>query len=298
MEPTWRTIERHYDFSIHEATLIREQIGRVYRLDTDRATFALKWYRTGWDDVAVRAAQVMAHLNQSTPFAPVILPTVTGDLTSIIDGTRVVLWEWVDGEDVDKETDADSLFALWEGVNRAMAEAPFLLPKRRWSDSVKRYCTCLFQTGWSEERSFVIQDMSRAWMDAVDTLPQGFQHGDFHTGNVLKTSEGLVLLDFDACGEGVSMADLATMYDGIPFHDCTKEAMERTVTSWRQRFDPDPAWIRGLLAVLPLRHMEIIANILMANGMSVRDHALFDKQHKWMRRFHDIWGEWPDSSED
>jgi Ser/Thr protein kinase RdoA (MazF antagonist) len=289
MNPDWTTIEQQFNVRIQDTTFIRGQIGRVYQVTTDQGAFALKWYRAGWDTVARQSAEVMAHLNKTTAYAPVLRRTTTNDVVATMDGTSVVVWEWVTGKDVDKEIDATALHDLWYGVNDTMADMEAALPKRTLPEHVERYLACLREIDWSPTRTEQLRQWSRQWIEAVERLPSGFQHGDFHSGNVLRTDNGLVLLDFDACGLGSPLVDMATMYDAIPFHDCTDEGIETTLREWDRRFHPDPVWIDGLLAALPLRHMEIIANILLVHGVSERNQDLFDKQYRWMERFQRVW---------
>jgi Ser/Thr protein kinase RdoA (MazF antagonist) len=58
---------------------------------------------------------------------------------------------------------------------------------------------------------------------------EGFCHGDFHTGNMIETGDGVInLLDFDAAAMGFSVIDPAVICDRTDFNILKKEAFDAT----------------------------------------------------------------------
>ncbi len=118
-------------------------------------------------------------------------------------------------------------------------------------------------------------------------------HGDFHPGNLFLRENEIIVYDFDACGQGYPVYDIATMCDVSDYFIVSKPQFQKAVSVTREntkRFldgynrycsvtDIDLAQIPTWIA---LRHYDIQATILESLGSDCVDAAFLDNQLNWL----------------
>lgn len=241
-----RVIEAEYDLSsTPEVRLHRISGSDVYRvIDGDRDWF-LKVYRSTDRDSRRAADSVRALdlLSQHGFAVPRPVYNRRGDLVvglQAVEGRRAAyMYEAVHGEapiNTDPKhgflfgTTAARLHLLMDEVATPdcfkAIDYDYLF--ERYIHGIERFL------GHEESAIQFLRRLAQAlWHELNHRLPQnppqfGFCHGDMHTGNaVLKGSDRLFLLDFDACGYGWRVMDIGTYYVSYDWMGLDDESQQK-----------------------------------------------------------------------
>ncbi|MEZ0163650.1 phosphotransferase enzyme family protein [Kineococcus sp. LSe6-4] len=223
-------------------TFIKLRENCVFRVDTDRGSFALRLHRPGYRSVAEVATEValVHHLAQEGLPVPHVEATLTGELhaTARHEGleVQVDLQRWIESD--------GNLDAVEEAVRGTSTLEPVVFARigalaARLHDVAERrehpptgHRTAWDAKGlvgpdslWGDPRG--LPGLTAAQADLVGRAAEhvgatlsrheqvpanyGFIHADLTPENLLHTGENLVLIDFDDCGEGWYLFDLATV---------------------------------------------------------------------------------------
>ncbi|HEU5144676.1 MAG TPA: aminoglycoside phosphotransferase family protein, partial [Dermatophilaceae bacterium] len=99
-----------------DGPVARGQLGQVWRLMTAQGAFAVKEWFAGPDAAdATRDAAFSELVRAGGVFTPTVMRTVTGEVTTVVDGTMVRVCEWVDLEPHTRKLDP---VAVGEAVAR------------------------------------------------------------------------------------------------------------------------------------------------------------------------------------
>lgn len=217
----------HYDFDDSvECTLFNRGLNDTYRVSFQNRQFALRLYRSRWRTRPAVMAEVAALLHLAGKGVPVAAPVARTDGEQVTDidapeGSRwAVLFNWVKGDEpiYRNETHARLYGRLAAQLHIAGDDLPtdagrspldlsYLL--QRPLESLRPE---LKSRPAIAARFDALVDRVRARMDnAKERLwDWGFCHGDLHCGNARIDDQQLSLYDFDCCGPGWRVYDLAT----------------------------------------------------------------------------------------
>ncbi|WP_432514554.1 phosphotransferase enzyme family protein [Kineococcus sp. SYSU DK001] len=223
-------------------TFVKLRENCVFRVDTGQGSFALRLHRPGYRSVTEVATEValVHHLAREGLPVPRVVSTADGQLHAAVrhDGVKVLvdLQHWVDS--------GGNLDSVEEAVRGTSALEPSTFARigalaARLHDVAERreHPPAGHRTAWDAEglvgknslwgdprtlpglRSGDVDLIDRAAGHVTATLARhdpgpsryGFIHADLTPENLLRTGEDLVLIDFDDCGEGWYLFDLATV---------------------------------------------------------------------------------------
>jgi Ser/Thr protein kinase RdoA (MazF antagonist) len=220
-------IVSHYDLDDSvECTLFSRGLNDTYLLSARDRQFALRLYRSRWRTRAAVMGEVAALLHISAKGVPVATPIARsdGELVTDVDapeGPRwAVLFDWVNGDEpIYRNATHAQLYGrlaaqlhiagddLPSGATRSPLDLNYLLERPLASLRPAMKSRPLLAA-----RFDALADRVRARLEgAKDQLwDWGFCHGDLHCGNAHVDGEHLSLYDFDCCGPGWRLYDLAT----------------------------------------------------------------------------------------
>ena len=98
-------------------------------------------------------------------------------------------------------------------------------------------------------------------LEALGTGPEGFGliHADIRLGNTIDDGDRLWLIDFDDCGFGWYLWDLATIFTFIEDRPAVPEAIERWLRGYGEVRKVPPASRSAVPAFLMLRRLQVMA---------------------------------------
>jgi hypothetical protein len=152
---------------------------------------------------------------------------------------------------------------------------------------------CLFsllkRNGYDASRIGDMDQLGKVLWQNMANLPEGFCHGDLHTGNmILNERNEYVLFDFDVCALAYPLIDVATPCDASNFnvfdeaaYDRTARVFDRFYRGYSQARVLTEAEISALYDFIAIRHYEIIATIVETRGETL-DTAFMDEQYGWL----------------
>jgi Ser/Thr protein kinase RdoA (MazF antagonist) len=231
-------------------------MGRVWRLDTDRKSYAVKELYWG-DDAATeeaavasqvqfcetaRAAGVAAPANLRTPSGQYIIA-----LPLELGGRLVRAYEWIQGRPV---RSPDASVAAWAGHTQSILErlaVPagdqevdpwfYRAPTKDTWDALASRCAEAQQPWADRLRRTIPQFVALAdQVHPPDTAELIITHTDFQPQNVLvDTDERCVLLDWDDSGPSTRPRALGELINNWHIHGTTvdHEGIRHTLTSYR-----------------------------------------------------------------
>jgi Ser/Thr protein kinase RdoA (MazF antagonist) len=230
-------IAEQYGLGAHAAlrAIARGATGRIWRLDTDRGSYAVKeplWTRLPETDVAHEVAFRDAAAARGV-LAPESLRTLAGRyvcaLPEALGGGDVRVLSWVDGQAVHPgERDVDSwigatlghLHALrWSTVRGVEAFYDTCPPPQQWTQLLAQaHDARVDWAGPLAQRMALIEELSSRVRPA-DADQLILSHRDERPANVLRTRAGWTLLDWDNVGGNTADRVLASTLCQWHLHD-------------------------------------------------------------------------------
>jgi Ser/Thr protein kinase RdoA (MazF antagonist) len=215
----------------------------VYLLKTPQQQYVLKIYFVRSLPAQVHASvTIMDNLARQEIPVPRIVRNASNECVTAFqcpEGVRyAVVFEHIQGREPDRLNDRDAaaigrlvgrMYRVLDdcdtGVTCRSIDQTYLI--QRALDDIQRYLPA------EQEKIGYLTTMGRRlWTIferyAAHQLPHyGLCHGDLHTGNMLKTSSGdIMLFDFDACGQGARIYDLG-IYANDDWTKTTQQDLER-----------------------------------------------------------------------
>jgi len=224
-------IAHYYDFGDSvDITFYCRNVSDTYLLTTAERQFALKVNRVNWraDEAIVEELTAIRHMDRSGVGVALPVPRSDGKWITHIpapEGSRsAMLYEWARGRAPDY-TNSDHMHRYGELVARLHAagdalrlsdarprlDAAYLLdiPLQRIRSRLKRLPAVAPSV--ARDLESLAERTQRNMSRAVEKLRGwGFCHGDIWANNARLDGERLVLFDFDFCGPGWTVFDVAT----------------------------------------------------------------------------------------
>ncbi len=284
----------HYDFGeLTGCVLLHRGVNDTYLLSTRERQFALRILRSNWrnSDSVIAELSALRHLNNKG--VAVAMPIARRDGRWITEVQapeglrRAVLFEWVSGRNPRYRDEAHST-QYGNLVARMHDCAGDIAPHRAYPKMDVRY---LLDEPLAIIRARLrgLKDLSRPLDElevrlrnrlsrcGLQALDWGFCHGDLGSGNAQVHESQLVLLDFEFCGMGWRVYDLAS----YRWHARCQGLEERT---WK-------AFVSAYLQVRPAmaQQLEMVPLFLILRHLWVAS--------KWIQLSADMGVTlWPDDS--
>lgn len=203
---------------------------RVHAANGDRFALRINLNATRpTDEVRAEAAWVEAIAMQTDVLVPTPRRTIDGDLvaTAACDDldrpVSVVVYSWLDGRNIGPSASAASVRALGRSAALLHDHAATWQPPGNFTrpvfDSLLMDCddhlTGLEAPWYTSELQALVEQTRQRLGDVLRTAltpsPTGWHliHGDLHLWNARSTPAGVAIFDFDDCGIGTPLHDLA-----------------------------------------------------------------------------------------
>ena len=248
----------HYPhISVNEMTVIQDEpVKTIWKLETSIGTVCLKRIRKSIPIVKFTTA-AQDYLHKKGALVAGIIPTKSNELFFIHEGFGLVLYEWIDGTDLEMEDVSEHAYAGLRGLAQFQKDSVGFMPPadcetydrmRVWPrhhkkmlDEMKQWRTEAQNQSTPFEQAYikVVDEMialaeqaiemldASCYMEWVEEIGQyGYMcHQDYGSGNALQTDKGVYVLDLDN-----------VTYD-IPLRDVRKlitKRMEEIGGEWEQ----------------------------------------------------------------
>lgn len=270
-EAIQQAVLTHYDL-VHpvECIFFTSGVNDTYQVRTQCGQFALRLYRALTRGREVVAPELAALLRLRDKGVPVAAPVGRSDgelITEVTvpEGTRcAVLFEWVDGEEPRYITPTHA--QLYGSV-----AARFHLAADELSSSSARLpldADYLLETPVANLRPWITPyPLMAARFDALverlrarfeqtrkELSDWGFCHGDLHGGNAHVANDRLHLYDFDFCGAGWRVYDLATYRWAARLRNVAQQAWTPFIEAYLQIRPVPAAELEAVPLFVVLRH--------------------------------------------
>ena len=291
MTDTLDALNEHYPLRFDSIEFARDSVSTAYIAFAGGEKYFLRHVKAPFVDGAKRGADVQVFLQgQGFPVPAVILTNDGAPCAE--DGERLcILYEFIDGREVDPKKDAQALGALVGQLHHAMKNYPGELVKRGRQFYIDRYIAILREKQYPKADKFAA--CGEALWTRVKDLPLGYCHGDMYRGNFHKTPGGRIyVLDFDTSCEGLPMYDLALICNQthyFEFHSAGREkslrAFERFLPEYLKRRPLSQIEIDAFHDMIAVYHFALQATILELHGPGSVDDKFLDNQLDWLYRW-------------
>lgn len=228
-------ITEAYGWQSVRCQLIKATMRDMYDIQTEGQRYVAGLYR--WQPERERSIhaelEVIAHAHDAGIATARPLPTQTGERLlplQLAEGVRfLVLFEWVDGTNFPRTPQPEQIMAYGAAIGQlhtALNQLTAPLARPIWTETslldeplAQLRQTLHFPTALLDELDASATLLRHKLAALPKSSPSfGLIHGDVIPSNALYTSqERLYLIDFDLCGYGWRMLDVATFLNEVAF---------------------------------------------------------------------------------
>ena len=236
----------YYDIAASEVVLLRHNENLTYRVGKDYLLqihepvegFSTEYIYEGFERIEIRKTEIafQDHLKKQGMRIREAIENCRGErITKLGNGTFVTVSRWIEGESLDKLKLNDELcYQIGDLTARLHRNAkgfqalPVISYDKQHCECTKNRIQALEYKGLDSMFSSIMQ---RACVSVGITLESVqneslILHGDLSLSNILKTSEGLVAIDFSFLGVGHPMFDLSVLFGNIGGLLCRQQIAE------------------------------------------------------------------------
>lgn len=215
-----KILNEHYSICFDELKFLRDSGCVAYTAFSGGCKYFLRVTKPAFSDTTVKALDIHLFLQNQGFSVPQIIFTGDGLPYVLVSGTEgdsfCVLYEFVEGEEVNPMQDAEIIGAFVGQLHHVMKKYPGELTRHDKQFYINRYIDIMRTKQYDKVDEFIAY--GDALWERVKDLPYGYCHGDMYWGNILKTPGGrLYLLDFDTFCEGFRMYDPALICNMTDF---------------------------------------------------------------------------------
>lgn len=261
----------HYPhITVNEIKVIQDEpIKTIWKLETSIGTVCLKRIRKSLPVVKYTTA-AQDYLHKKGALVAGIIPTQSDELYFVHEGHGLVLYEWIDGSDLEMEEVSEHTYAGLRGLAQFQKDSVGFIPPadcqtydrmgvwprhykkmleemREWK-SIAETKTTPFELVYVEVADEMIQLAEQAtqmlddscYMDWVQEIgPYGYMcHQDYGRGNALQTDHGVYILDLDNVAYDIPLRDVRKLItqrmERIGSWELT--ALEKLISSYESIF--------------------------------------------------------------
>jgi Ser/Thr protein kinase RdoA (MazF antagonist) len=271
-----------------EGPVARGQLGRVWRLRTPARDYAVKeWYaQPDLDDVGGDAAFVES-ARAAGVFTPKILRTAGGDVATLVDGSAVRVFEWVDLRSRTRLLDPAEVG--WTVARLHIASHPSDQPvdnwfatgfgERSWRDLHARLVA--EQAPFAGELGSIVDDLVEVESVIEPHERRIVCHRDLWADNVLATTDGRVcVIDFENLGPADPSMELAMVLFEFGVGDPARA--HRIHAAYRDAGGPGRVTRRGHFSMVVAEQAHI-GQLACARWVGASDPVERDRLAAWFR---------------
>ena len=287
-------IKSHYGNDYKELHMIRDWIGQVYEVTSDKKRYIIKIFRKEHKSQALQTIEVMTYLKDNNFPVPRIITTLDGNKYIEYNSRIVVMYEYIVGECVDNTDDLGIIGKQSGWMRNLMKSYAGNIVSHGYHYFINRYLDLMKRKEYQGVNKFT--EVGNYLWENVKNLPFGFIHGDLHTGNMFQNQKEIVLFDFDACAIASPVYDIATSCDATDYFDLsadnfkngfdqTQKNVSEFLKGYNKYFSISEEEETAILYFIAIRHFDIQATILESQGLSCVDEQFLDDQYVWLDKW-------------
>lgn len=285
-------INEHYAMNFDSIEFVRDSGCTAYAVYADGSKYFLRVTKPMFFETASKSLDIHLYLQKQGFDVPPVIFTKDGTpcvRASDADGQYFyVLYEFIEGREVDPESDAEIIGAFIGRLHQVMKGYPGDLTRNDRYYYVDKYIHILQAKQYDKADEFAAYG-ERLW-ERVKDLPYGYCHGDLYRGNILKTPEDrLYILDFDTSCEGFPMYDPALICNLTDYFELeddgyikSRSVYERFLPEYLKYSSLSDKEIGAFCDLIALYHFALQATIIEIFGMDCVDNEFLDKQLRWL----------------
>lgn len=294
------TLKAIYSKPFKDIQLHRDMIGYVCIVTISNKKYVLKLFRSNHKEQAKQSIQIMRYLYEAGFPTANIIPTSDGMLYFTLDvqgESRIgVLYDYITGTEPDKERDIEAIGKQTGRLHHFMQKYQANLLCHEKPFFIDRYINILNIMEYPKTGKF--KEYGDTLWSRVKSLPRGFCHGDYHTGNMLLNARGeYVLFDFDVAADAFPAYDIAVLCDMTDYFNLTDHAYGDTIRmvelfmkGYCEHISMSEMELRHIPDLIAIRHFECQATIIENLGVSCVDWNFIDSQYEWLMRWEELKG--------
>ncbi len=288
-------LEANYPVAVRKVEFLRDSGSVAYTVYGEDEKCFLRITKPTYYETTMSSLDIHLHLQSKDCNVPKIIFSKNGN-ACVPFGTKdeksyAVLYEFLEGEEVTPEQDAEEIGRLLGKFHNVMTEYAGKLQEAEKDFFVERYIEVLRKKNYKRVEEYVTYG-DEVW-ESVKDLPKAYCHGDMYSGNIHKTADGkLYLLDFDTSCRAFSMYDLVLIANRTDYFEYkedgyrkTKEVFGRVLSEYQKIREVTEAEIRAFYKLLALYHFALQATIVGIFGLDCIDEAFIDRQLDWLYRW-------------
>ena len=236
----------YYNIAASDLTLLRHNENLTYRVGKDYLLqihepvegFSAAYAYEGFDRVEIYKAEIafQEYLKEQGMQIRETVENLNGErITKLSDGTLVTVSKWIDGESLDRMELTEELYdqigdmlARFHQASKGFCASPVKAYDKLHCELTKKRIRALEEKGLYGAYSAIMQRACDVAWITLEKLQNEFLtiHGDLSASNILKTSKGLVPIDFSFFGMGHPMYDLAVLFGNMSGLSCRQKIAE------------------------------------------------------------------------
>jgi len=284
-------LNARYPLRFDAVEFVRDSVSTAYTASAGSERYFLRCVKPIVTEQARRGADIQLYLQGQGFPVPSIIPAEDGAPCFEAEGCLYILYEYIEGGEVDPERDAEALGALVGQLHRAMKDYPGPLTQQGRSYYIDKLSEIL--RGMQYPRAEEFAAYGDALWEKVKGLPRGYCHGDMYCGNFHKTPGGKIyVLDFDTSCAGLPMYDPALICNRTHYfrfqragRDQSRRVLERFLPEYLKYSPLRQMEIDAFYDMIAVYHFALQAAILEIHGLGSTDHKFFDNQLDWLYRW-------------
>lgn len=288
-------LENQYPLTIEKVEFLRDSGSVAYTVYGKDEKYFLRITKPTYYETAMSSLDIHLYLQLNGCNVPKIIFTRAGKAYTLHgkeeEKRYAVLYEFLEGEEVDPEQDAEEIGRLLGKFHNAMAAYTGELQEPGKEFFVERYIEILRKKNYKRVEAYISYG-NELW-ETVKNLPRTYCHGDMYSGNIHKAVDGkLYLLDFDTSCRAFSMYDLVLISNRTDYFEYkedgyrkTKEVFRRVLSEYQKVRKVTEAEIGAFYKLMALYHFSLQATIVEIFGLDCIDEAFIDRQLDWLYRW-------------
>lgn len=301
MKEIMSIINQNYDLSIYDSVFVKSVFSKVYKLIGKNTDYILKIYSEEQIENIKDTLKVIRFLySKNRNSLNVIQTNNKKDFVSIkIDDIMYygVVLTYHKGNTPNTNLDHDNIIKYIKSIHIQMEKYPHKLNYYGKEYYVNRCIEIAIFKDLDANRLIKFKYMGNELYQYIENLPRSFCHGNFTIENIIKDISGqFTIIDFDAANNTSNLIDLATFCDQTDFDEFKEKYFDNTIKTllevqsiYRKFTDEE---IRAMLAFIPLRHFEYIANIGIAQGIEKVKLEFIEKHYLWIEAYFEYFQSW------
>lgn len=284
-------LSHHYSRCFDKIEKLRDGGSTSYAVFADNNKYFLRIIKSAFWDTAVTGADIQVFLQtKGFPVPPIIF---TKNNTSYIqnDDGLFILYEFIEGDSAEPIDDAEAVGMLVGQLHQIMKEYSGKLVHRDKHFYIGRYIDGLQKKHYPKVDEF--EEYGNALWEKIKHLPRGYCHGDMHSGNIQKTSDGkLYLLDFDTSCEGFPLYDIVLFCNQTNYfkyeeqgYEKSSKILERFLPEYRKHHTISQNEINAFYDLIALYHFTLQATMIELYGIDCVNEGWLNNQLDWLHRW-------------